>query len=123
MPANRASLVVIDPSGQGGPAGNGRLRFELMPADNGKGRTFGLQTRPWQPADPKDRWRINLHPWAAGLRIDRISQHISTYTGNLINRPPETYASGPIDASPHGLLIPPPALAGVSNMYATSPTT
>jgi len=122
MAATRTTLTVIDPTGQGGPANNGRYPFELVPKAKNKGRTYHLETRPWQPTDPKDRWRIPIHPFAAGMRLDKIFQHVSPYSGMLINRVPETYAAGPIDASPHGLVLPPPLVTAITLTNGTLPS-
>lgn len=122
MAANRYSLTIIDPSNAGGPTGDGRYRFSLMPVDKGQGRSWTLTTRPWQPSDPKERWRKNIHGFGEGMRLDKIRQHISPYSGMLINRVTETYSAGPIDGTPHAVLIPPPLVTTVTLANGNAPT-
>jgi len=109
MVANRAGrVVIVDPSGAGGPGGAGRYVFALQPTGRG-GRGYTVETRPWQPGDPRVRWRLPIHPFDGGLSADRL-------------RPgARTYARGPADTSNEGLLLHPPKFNSVTVTNGNAP--
>lgn len=91
MPANRTGLTVYD----------GADRHHFAIASTGKGgRGITLQSRPWEPGDPQQAWRIPLHPWDFGLGPDRL------YPG--MSSKPRNYAKANADTSYRGLLLFPP---------------
>ena len=107
MVEDRQSLFLIDPSGRGGPLNDGRHPFTIAPTGNG-GRGFAVETRPWEPSDPRVRWRVPLHPWTWGLGPDRL-------------RRGGGYSKANADASNEGLLLFPPKLNTLTLTNATTP--
>ena len=88
-----------------------RFSFTIAPrVEEGKntGKLFLSQTRPWEPVDGADPWRVAVHPWNAGLAPSRINANV-TMGGDLRNRPSMSYAKGNLDASYEGFATFPPA--------------
>lgn len=110
-----AALTITEP-------GQSPISFSLAPTGKGGGRQIQIATNPWEPGDPKKPWRVNLHPVSAGLRTDRVKLHISPYSGLLLNRPPQTYAKGPVDSSNDGLILFPPLLTKITLTNAVTPS-
>lgn len=104
MPANRSGLTVYD--------GAERHHFAISPTGKG-GRGISIQTRPWEPGDPQQPWRIPLHPWDFGLGPDRL------YPG--MNSKPRTYAKANADSSYRGLLLFPPKVTAVTLTDVATP--
>ena len=82
--------------------------FPLQPTGKG-GRGYTLETRSWEPGDPAVPWRIPLHPWDAGLNIDRLGSS------------PRSVAKSNADTSNPGILCFPPALTTLTFTNATTP--
>lgn len=83
-------------------------RFAIAPTDKGA-KGWVLQTRPWEPGDPVNRWRVALHPWDGGLNVDRL------------HRNPTTYAKGNCDATYPNMLLFPPKVNSLTMANAASP--
>lgn len=99
--ATRHNLVIIDDKAV-------RHRFVLAPTGRG-GRGYIVDPKPWEPGDPRVRWRIPLHPFDGGLNTDRLT-----------NR--RTYAKANADSSFPSLLLPPPKVNTLTLANATAVT-
>jgi hypothetical protein len=88
MAANPSAVVIT--------AGTDTYTFAIAPTEEG-GAQLEIETRPWEPGDPKMRWYARLHPCDGGLVQDRTE-----YTRG--------YAKANADASWDGLLTFPPKL-------------
>src|SRR6185312_12272283 len=109
-----AALTITEP-------GQDPISFTVAPTEKGGGRQIQVATAPWEPGDPKKPWRVNVHAVGAGIRSNRIKLHISPYSGVLLNRPPQTYAKGPVDSSNDGLILFPPLLTKITLTNAVTP--
>lgn len=73
--------------------------FTIAPKSDTGGRMIQVQTRPWEPGDPRSPWRVSLLPGDGGLSTDRLH-------GSGLRR---TYSAGPADPTHPDMLVPGPA--------------
>lgn len=97
------AFILIDPA-------DGRKKYEFQIANNEDGSAqFSIDTRPWEPGDPKTRFRVPLFPLDTGL-----------FENKLANR--RGYQSSNADASWKNLLLFPPKINDISITTGTGAT-
>lgn len=89
-------------------SGGSTYVFDLMSTGKG-GYGFTLQSTPWEPVDPANRWRVAAHPFIGGLNIDRLHAN------------PKTYAKANADASYPNILLFPPKVNSVAMTNGDTP--
>lgn len=82
--------------------------FQILKASQGA-VGWTLETRPWEPGDPAQRWRIALHPWIGGLNEDRLYPS------------PRTYAKANADATYPNMLLFPPLINNATGANLNAP--
>jgi len=82
--------------------------FHILKASQGA-LGYTLETRPWEPGDPAQRWRIPLHPWIGGLNEDRLYPS------------PRTYAKANADATYPNMLLFPPLINNATGANLNAP--
>ena len=81
--------------------------------DENGAKLISIQPVPWEPGDPKQEWRVPLHPWDFGISHNRIEYDVN-FNGQLVDRPSRTYAKSNADLSWPGVLVPPPLLTSLT---------